>query len=72
MAKNVPPKIGTVVRIKRAWNSPDMPYVSNDKLDHAMYELRKSRLEVLSLKKRFYISLAINALLVLGAIIYGF
>jgi hypothetical protein len=61
MAKNIPDKVSNIIKIKRHLNEPHMPYISENKLDHAMYELRLARQEVLKFRNYLYASCAINA-----------
>lgn len=60
MAKNIPEKQKALVLIKRHLNEPHMPYISENKLDHAMHELRIARHEVLRYRNFLYISAAIS------------
>ena len=59
MAKNIE-KSKVTTLIKRHLNEPSMPYIAENKLDHAMYELKNSRNEVLKLRNRMYLSIFIN------------
>lgn len=61
MAKNI--KNNSIVKIQRFINEPHIPYISDNKLDHAMYELRKSQNNVLDYKKYLIVSIIINIIL---------
>lgn len=61
MAKNN--NNGTFVKIKRALNGPELPYLADSKLDHAMHELKRSRSEVKKLKLYLLASIIINVIL---------
>jgi hypothetical protein len=68
MAKNVNNNI--ITRIKRKFNEPYIPHLVDSKLEHAMLELKNARNEVLKAKKRLYLSIFINFILIL-LLIYG-
>lgn len=55
MAKNI--------KIKRSLNEPHIPYIADNKLDHAMFELRKSQINLLNHKRYLIISILINIIL---------
>jgi hypothetical protein len=69
MAKNVPEKQNAVIRIKRHLNEPHMPYISENKLDHAMYELRNAKQETLNFRNRLYVSIGLNLVLAIVILI---
>jgi len=69
MAKNIPDKQNAVIRIKRHLNEPHMPYISENKLDHAMYELRNAKQETLKIRNRLYASFALNLVLIIVILI---
>lgn len=69
MAKNIPDKVSNIIKIKRHLNEPHMPYISENKLDHAMYELRIARQEVLRYRNFLYISAAISVVSLVALVV---
>lgn len=66
MAKNI--KSNVAITIKRALNEPAMPYIAENKLDSAMYELKRSQINLLNFRKYLLMSITIN--LIMGAYIW--
>ena len=69
MAKNVSDN-NIIVTIKRHLDEPAMPYLADNKLDHAMYELKNAKQESLKIRNFLYLSLIINVGLLIYVCLY--